>query len=553
MRKTNHVFIAAFILLLVLFSEKLEAQTSLPKGSDVPRILSYQGQLATTDGKVMNGTHHLTASLYSDRLGRNSVWHGDYSTEINNGVFNILLGSGNSPLPEGLEMNRPLWFGIKVDDGEEMKPLSQLSAAAYSLNVPDKSITQAKLSEDVQSAIFGSGHTPTTQNSNSAVYWSETGNTLISAPTNYIGTSDTSALEIHVYDNDASNKGSKRVMRFEPTSTSPIIIGGYQGNLISGSGSIICGGGTYSSVNEIRSEFCVIGGGSNNLIDVNSGNSAILGGNSNKIDKVVSFGYIGVGVNNEIHDTAVYSAILGGIGNAINNSCKYGFIGGGNGNSIVSSGITNSGQNATITGGDHLIAQSYAQTVMGHYNSAQGNSTSSSIDGNDRVLIIGNGPDAFHRKNAFEVTDSGHSIVYHTHNAGNAQTGATYQDNIIYGWGYWENPGGGGVGLKGSFGVSVTNPSPGVYNVTLNLVKPDGTPTCLNNKEAAVIVTPYEHSCYNTSVSGLTNNGGTTTTFTITISYQTINPPSPPGHNDYWLGCNTDNSDFMFIITGRPK
>ncbi len=417
-----------------LFSDKLDAQTS-PKGTDVPCILSYQGQVTTTDGKAMNGTHHITTTLYSDRFGTNSVWQGEYNAEITNGIFNILLGSGNSPLPEGLEMNRPLWFGIKVDGTEEMRPLSQLSAAAYSLNVPDKSITQAKLADDVQSAIFGSGHTPKVQ----GVSWDVNGNTL--GADSWLGSKDSFAVEIHTYDNDAANRGSKRVMRYEWNSLSPNIIGGYQGNLVAAGikGATICGGGANSVINEIRSDIGTIVGGQSNLIDVNSDYSAIVGGSANIIAKQVFDGYIGAGTDNHIHDTAGYGVVLGGIGNIIDNSCNYSFIGGGNTNLIRSSGITNSGQYNTITGGSHLICQSYAQTVMGHYNLSQGNSTSSSITGNDRLLIIGNGADAFNRSNAFEVSDNGHSIVYHTNGGTNsAITGATYKDNIIYAWAYYD-------------------------------------------------------------------------------------------------------------------
>ncbi len=272
--------LGALIMLVGLFFGSLNAQVT--GSADVPRILNYQGQITTINGIAMNGTHYITATLYTDHIGKNSVWRGSYNVAIKNGVFTLMLGAGASKLPENIAMNRPIWVGISVDGSDEMSPLTELSAVPYALNIPDKSVTQAKLSPDVQSAIFGSGRTPTTQNANSAVYWSETGNNSTTAGTNYVGTSDNVALEVHVYDGDAANKGSKRVLRWDPNGTSANITGGYQGNSINASalGSVISGGGNSGNINQIgSSNYCGISSGNNNIINNSCSYGAIGGGN----------------------------------------------------------------------------------------------------------------------------------------------------------------------------------------------------------------------------------------------------------------------------------
>ena len=543
----KYVFAAGLFMMAALFHLKLHAQQM--QSNSAEQYMTYQASVINSDGKPVEGEHTITLTFYSDKFGKNDVWHGDYPADLMGGYLSLLLGGSRNPLPNSTAMDRPLWVGIKVDGGNELEPRTQLTAVPYALNIPDKSVTEAKLAPDLQSAIFGANHSQTVQAFGNQ--WSQGGDAI--GANSWIGSTDAYDVEVHVYDGDATHKGSKRVMGYYHNSVSPNIVGGYYENLISsGTGSVICGGGTYGAINEIRSDLSAIVGGNNNLIDATSSGSVILGGNTNSIALSNLQAYIGAGTNNQIHDTCNYSVILGGIGNTINNSCKYSFIGGGNGNSITSSGITNAGQYCSVIGGDHVTAQGYAQTVLGAYNIAQGTSTKGTMHPQDGLFIIGNG-DAFTHSNAFQVLNNGTSVVYNTNGSSNdAITGATYKDNIIYAWGYWENGHVGGAALVGSFGTSVTQVGAGVYNVTLNLIKPDGiTHTCLNNTEAAVIVTPYNQTCYNASVSSLSNNGSTTTTFTITITQPTVNPPGV-GHPDYWLGCNDVVSDFMFIVVGRP-
>src|SRR5438445_7806714 len=126
------------------------------------------------------------------------------------------------------------------------------------------------------SAVSGNGPYNVTLGWASSAGWGLTGNSSTSPGTNFIGTTDNQAFEIHVYDGDASNKGSKRVMRYESASSGPNIIGGYQGNSISGAnGSIVAGGGSNNVENRITGgSYATISGGDSNIVN---GTDAVAG------------------------------------------------------------------------------------------------------------------------------------------------------------------------------------------------------------------------------------------------------------------------------------
>lgn len=112
-------------------------------------VVSYQGVLsigpAGSSGVVLNGKYNLTFHLYTDSLGVKSIWSATYNTSVESGVFSVLLGTGNKPLPTSQEMDSPLWIGVQVEDGQEMRPLAQLTAAPFALNVVDGAITKNKI------------------------------------------------------------------------------------------------------------------------------------------------------------------------------------------------------------------------------------------------------------------------------------------------------------------------------------------------------------------------------------------------------------------------
>ena len=347
------------------------------RAQDVPHIISYQGQITTSDGIAMNGTHHITATLYSDHFGKTSVWQGTYDAAITNGIFNIVLGAGVSKLPDVAEMNRSLWVGISVDEGEEMQPLTQLSSVPYALNVPDQSITMAKLAPDV---VLGTRNTPTPQHDPDD--WALNGNTL--GFDAWLGSKDNHAIEIHVYDT-GSVSTSGRVMRFDGSN----ILAGYKLNTISGGTNVIGGGGyqqsTYPYTNHPNnigsygsSYYSFLGGGAGNELTAICGflgggvsnievgyYNAICGGNLNTIGTTTgvspgSYSFIGTGLSDTI--TSEYSSIVGGAYNLISSTfdnADFSAILGGSYNRIF-------GTNSTILGGGGLTLGNRSIGFLGY-------------------------------------------------------------------------------------------------------------------------------------------------------------------------------------------
>jgi hypothetical protein len=156
----------------------------------------------------------------------------------------------------------------------------------------------------------------------------------------------------------------------EQNAVSPNLIGGFSGNNIvtASHGSVIGGGGSAGSSNQIDGNRSVIAGGSRNFVN-SSDDSFIGGGFSNTVtghEDVIAGG----GANMASGD---HSAILGGINNVV--SGDEATIGGGQSNAAGGqaatitggSGNWSSGDYGTVGGGSSNFASGYAGTVPGGY------------------------------------------------------------------------------------------------------------------------------------------------------------------------------------------
>ncbi|MDP4199624.1 MAG: hypothetical protein Q8922_03375 [Bacteroidota bacterium] len=141
---------AFFIFFLSAIAPALRAQDNLT------RLVSYQGVLsigtAGSSGPLLNGEYKLTFRIYTDSLAQSRIWAGTYNTTVQDGVFSVLLGAGDTPLPTPQEMDRPLWIGVQVEQGQEMRPLAQLTASPFALNVVDGAITTHKIARGAVTA-----------------------------------------------------------------------------------------------------------------------------------------------------------------------------------------------------------------------------------------------------------------------------------------------------------------------------------------------------------------------------------------------------------------
>jgi len=133
----------------------------------------------------------------------------------------------------------------------------------------------------------------------------------------------------------------------QQNATSPNVIGGYSGNVISPTviGGTISGGGYVGGENKVWSNYGVIGGGNRNLV---SGNSATVGGGQQNLAQML-YATVGGGYSNTVAIGADYGTIAGGRQNLV--TIYEATVGGGRGNAAR-------GGNSTIGGG-------YANTANG--------------------------------------------------------------------------------------------------------------------------------------------------------------------------------------------
>ena len=61
------------------------------------------------------------------------MWTESQTVVVANGRFNVILGSGDSPLD--LPFDEPYYLGVTVSGDPEMTPRIELAASPYSLNV----------------------------------------------------------------------------------------------------------------------------------------------------------------------------------------------------------------------------------------------------------------------------------------------------------------------------------------------------------------------------------------------------------------------------------
>ncbi len=143
-------------LLLVVPVAMLAQQAVTSTPTDNARVISYQGAI-TASGTPVTGDHLITTTLYSDANGTVAVWSGTYKERITGGVFSVLLGSGAYPFPASQDFSKPLWIGVKIDGGKELRPLTQLSGAPYAISIPDSSVTADKMSLSYVGSISVNG------------------------------------------------------------------------------------------------------------------------------------------------------------------------------------------------------------------------------------------------------------------------------------------------------------------------------------------------------------------------------------------------------------
>ncbi|SMD33877.1 hypothetical protein SAMN04488029_1720 [Reichenbachiella faecimaris] len=168
-------------------------------------------------------------------------------------------------------------------------------------------------------------------------------------------------------------------------------VAGGRGNVASQSYTTIGGGRN----NDAENSFAFVGGGDSNFAEGTG--TAISGGLNNTASGGGSF--VGGGLENTAN--GAYSVIAGGYQNVTQGN--YSFIGGGYYNVA-------SGNHSSIPGGDNLLAESFAETVIGTYNTDVTPNSTTTFNSADRLFVIGNGTGPS-RSDAMVVMKSGNTDV----------------------------------------------------------------------------------------------------------------------------------------------
>ena len=307
------------------------------------------------------------------------------------------------------------------------------------------------------------------------------------------------------------------------SATSPNVIGGYSGNIISDTvaGGTISGGGLVGYENRVGNDYATIGGGYKNTASGIA--STISGGYNNKasnpdatigggLDNSATNDYTTIGGGRQNNASGQYATISGGYSNTV--SANYTSVGGGENNTAtylhaaiaggknnvasgpfssvggglhniatgsvyganISGGISNqaineaaavgggwnntaSGQYATVPGGSE-------NTAAGMYSFAAGNQAQANHQGSFVWGDSTNAPIASTTTNQFLVrATNGVSLTANAGSAKSIAVGERYRDNALIAWGDISST---GTWAGQSFGISSITKSTGIYTITLS-------------------------------------------------------------------------------------
>jgi hypothetical protein len=230
--------------------------------------------------------------------------------------------------------------------------------------------------------------------------WKLGGNTGTTAGTDFLGTSDNTALELKV--------NGQRALRVEPNAISPNLIGGAPANTVAAGqyGAVIAGGGTNDpgGVNHAEAPYDFIGAGYGNQAGSSGaeGASGVVAGTEN----VASGGRAFVGAGQSNTASGVYSTIAGGWDNAA--SAYLSTVAGGYRNAASGElSAVPGGYGNTASGNSSAVAGGFSNTASGELSFAAGTQAQATQNGSfvwgDRTFIDLIAPGA----NTFTVRASG--------------------------------------------------------------------------------------------------------------------------------------------------
>ena len=463
-------------LLLAALLDVLAGARAVAAAAPLGTAFSYQGRLVD-GGRLPSARYDVRFTLYPAATGGVPTGPGvtNQNVTVNEGIFTTTIDFGRNVFT-GAEY----WLELGVRAGSDSGPFTTLAPrqlltpvpyalyAAQAGGVADGALTGAALSDgavvrslnglrDDFRIIGRDGVTVETTGGSIVIgaalpdcstysncYWNLRGNGNVVAGVNFLGTTagELAPLEFRV------NNNRSLLHTFTGANSSPNISGGYRGNLVTGTGGTIGGGGQLAGINRVQADWGTVGGGYSNIVSsydqglatIPAPVSSILGGVSNSILGGDS-STIGGGQANRVVGSGgrqvFHATISGGRGNAVLSdyfSSSYSTIGGGLSN------LVSSANKATIGGGE-----GNRMLVEGHF-SAIGGGVGNTVDGaygtisggRSNVVVGPGNPDYAAIAGGFEngvVAESHYSAIGGGHR------------NRVEGFANHSNVGGGGTNL----------------------------------------------------------------------------------------------------------
>jgi hypothetical protein len=140
------ITIVAMLSMVILSTAALAGQDALPAANNpmsrgpkaaVPGLISYQGTLTDTNGVVLNTIVTMTFTIYTDSTAGSAVWtEVQPLVEVNNGLFNVLLGRVNA-IPDIVFQDPERWLAVRVESDPELEPRQRMAAVGYAFRASE--------------------------------------------------------------------------------------------------------------------------------------------------------------------------------------------------------------------------------------------------------------------------------------------------------------------------------------------------------------------------------------------------------------------------------
>ena len=98
--------------------------------SQTPQLINYQGILTDNAGAEITGTRSIQFLIYDAATSGSLLWSETQSVDVEDGLFNVLLGSV-VPIPFELFETPDRYLAIKVASDNEMLPRQRLTSVGY--------------------------------------------------------------------------------------------------------------------------------------------------------------------------------------------------------------------------------------------------------------------------------------------------------------------------------------------------------------------------------------------------------------------------------------